>query len=225
MSEAGKGRTITPEWRENLSKAGKGRRFSEEHKEKIRQTQLGEQNSFYGRKHTDEAKAKMAENAAKVSRRLWDNDDGSFRRKAAENCRKAQLISCSFPISEKVLERMRTNNPMNDPDIRERQRQNVPNGEDHYRWNPDRDAVFRPYTERFFDAEYRQELLERQDGFCPVCGKQEPDMIHHVDFDKSNDAPGNLVWVHRSCHMYLKNSELAIWRMQTWMEELYSSAV
>lgn len=56
----GKKRIFTIEHRKKLSESKKGRKLSEEHKEKLRALLSGSKNPFYGKKHTEEARAKMS---------------------------------------------------------------------------------------------------------------------------------------------------------------------
>ena len=84
MSVARKGRKFTAEHRAKISEALMGRSFSAEHRESLRATRKdrvvteetkrrmseakkGEQNAFYGRKHTEETKMKIAYAASHIS--------------------------------------------------------------------------------------------------------------------------------------------------------------
>lgn len=83
-----KGRKLTPEHRENIGKGNTGKKRSPEHVAKMRE-QCGEKASFYGRKHTEETKAKLRDikkafsqtpEGKEVLRKLHANS-GKYQRK------------------------------------------------------------------------------------------------------------------------------------------------
>lgn len=80
-------------------------------------------------------------------------------------------------------------------------------GENHYRYNPDKD---RPYTELFRSSIYREFLYELQEGLCFSCGNDpsvKPFCLHHIDENKWNDSFENLIFVCRSCHAKIHNNQ------------------
>jgi len=77
-------------------------------------------------------------------------------------------------------------------------------GELHYRYNPNRDLN---YPKQFHDKEYRKFLLERQNGVCLINKTNHKLCLHHVDCDKENCRPENLIFVERSIHMKIHNSD------------------
>lgn len=77
-------------------------------------------------------------------------------------------------------------------------------GENHYRFNPNKEI---PYTENFYNTEYRSFILEKQDGKCFKCNEEVKSMcLHHVDENKKNDSFENLIFVCRSCHSKIHNN-------------------
>jgi group I intron endonuclease len=52
---------LSEEHKQNLSQAHKGKALSEEHKQKIAESHMGEKNHYFGKKHSEETKAKMRE--------------------------------------------------------------------------------------------------------------------------------------------------------------------
>lgn len=61
-----------------------------------------------------------------------------------------------------------------------------------------------PYCEVWTDQEYKQDIRERDDNNClnPCCSSKNPNdlTIHHIDYDKQNCHPKNLITVCRSCN-------------------------
>lgn len=76
-------------------------------------------------------------------------------------------------------------------------------GENHPHWNPNREEVYRPYTEKFHSKVFRKEIFEQQNYICPICGKNlknELKHLHHIDYNKQNDDRENLIFLCKNCH-------------------------
>lgn len=61
------GKAHTPEARIKMSESAKGRKLSQEVKDKLSQLNSGENNNFYGKKHSKKTKAKMRQNHSDFS--------------------------------------------------------------------------------------------------------------------------------------------------------------
>jgi len=62
---------------------------------------------------------------------------------------------------------------------------------------------FEPYCEAWKDQEYKQDIKNRDGNIClnPYCyGTDTVLSIHHIDYNKKNCAPSNLITVCRSCN-------------------------
>lgn len=75
--------------------------------------------------------------------------------------------------------------------------------ENHYRYTLNR---ILKYPKKFHDKEYRKFLLERQNGVCLIKKTNNKLCLHHVDCDKNNCRPENLIYIERSTHMKIHNS-------------------
>ena len=160
QSEVKKGYKRTIESRKKQSQSNKGRKVSEETKQKIRlgnigkivseETKIkqaesqkgkhfGENNSFYGKKHTEETRQLMKANHADLKGK---------------------------------------NNP---------------------NWN--NGSSFEPYVPEF-NKELKQFIKDRDFNTCqnPNCMETKGLCIHHIDYDKKNNDPSNLITLCRSCH-------------------------
>ena len=75
------------------------------------------------------------------------------------------------------------------------------------------------YSEQFL-FEYR-ELIRKRDGRkCQLCGCPEMECkeqlsVHHIDYDKKNDEPTNLISLCRSCHLKT-NTNRGYWKEYSW---------
>lgn len=65
-------------------------------------------------------------------------------------------------------------------------------------------ASFEPYCEVWKDKEYKRDIRERDGNIClnPYCYSKNPNdlTIHHIDYNKKNCHPSNLITVCRSCN-------------------------
>lgn len=74
-------------------------------------------------------------------------------------------------------------------------------GENHWNWQGGKKKII--YSSTFRDKKLREEL-KKEFPYCLGClfeGKSvEGNCLHHIDYDKSNDTKGNLLWLCRSHH-------------------------
>ena len=75
-------------------------------------------------------------------------------------------------------------------------------GEKHYNWQGGKS--FETYGLEFND-ELREKIRERDDKTCQECKYTEKQLgynlgVHHIDYDKKNNNPNNLISLCRNCH-------------------------
>jgi hypothetical protein len=71
-------------------------------------------------------------------------------------------------------------------------------GQNHHNWNGG--SSFFPYSTDWTKT-LRRSIRERDNYICLVCGKEPSIDVHHIDYDKKNCNPDNLITLCRSCHM------------------------
>lgn len=75
-------------------------------------------------------------------------------------------------------------------------------GSNNPNWNGG--SSFEPYCEVWKDQEYKQDIRERDGNCClnPYCNSKNPNdlTIHHINYDKKDCHPKNLITVCRSCN-------------------------
>jgi len=62
---------------------------------------------------------------------------------------------------------------------------------------------FKPYSKDWTRA-LKKSIRERQNYVCGLCGFPQKDKaldIHHIDYNKENCNPDNLIALHRNCHI------------------------
>ncbi len=75
-------------------------------------------------------------------------------------------------------------------------------GEKSWRWRGG--ISFEPYTPEFNNSLKRQ-IRERDDYTCQICGNNKALHVHHIDYNKNNCNPSNLITLCHSCHAKTNN--------------------
>ena len=70
-------------------------------------------------------------------------------------------------------------------------------GENHYNWQGG--ISFEPYSVDWIKT-LKRAIKERDKYICQICGEQEDLVVHHIDYDKKNCSPDNLITLCRRCH-------------------------
>ena len=75
-------------------------------------------------------------------------------------------------------------------------------GNGHYNWQGGKS--FEPYCEIWKDKEFKLDIIERDAYIClnPCCSSRSPKdlTIHHINYNKKNCHPSNLITICRSCN-------------------------
>ena len=74
-------------------------------------------------------------------------------------------------------------------------------GSKHHNWN--NGSSFKPYTVDWTRS-LRISIRERDRYVCQLCSKKQGDVtfdVHHIDYDKENCNPNNLITLCHSCNM------------------------
>jgi 5-methylcytosine-specific restriction endonuclease McrA len=58
---------------------------------------------------------------------------------------------------------------------------------------------FEPYSSAF-TKELKEAIRQRDNYTCAVCGHYPAFEVHHIDYDKKNCEPENLITLCKSCH-------------------------
>ena len=95
-------------------------------------------------------------------------------------------------------------------------------GNKHWNWRGG--LSFEPYTINWKES-LREAIRERDHHTCQICGKKQGDIahdVHHVDYNKKNCDPNNLITLCKCCHMKT-NTNRQKWQLyfKLKMEVLY----
>jgi len=213
LCECGCGREVN--WRFVSGHNWRGKKLSEETRRKIAQT-------LTGHKQSEETKKKMSEShkgkkfSEETRRRMSESRKGKKRSeetkrkisathkqpKFYEKHRKATKEALKdIKVREKISKA--TKEALKDPEIRKKF-----SGINHGNYNSNREEVFAPYTEKFYNQEYRSQIRKEQGWGCPLCGKKNNNTLHHIDYDKSNDRRDNLVFLCKGCNNKVNHNKI-----------------
>jgi len=176
IGDASRRRKYTEETRRRMSEAHRGKKrlpFSEDHKRRISESKRGENHPMFGKKFSAERRVKISD-----SLRGRKHTEGHRRNNADAQCGKKLSEETKLKISEAFR------------------------GENHPNWQGGKS--FEPYGLEF-NSEIRQQIRERDNFTCQECNYTEDQLgrtlsIHHIDYDKRNNDPENLVSLCNSCH-------------------------
>lgn len=172
------GRKHSDKTKEKMSLSAKGKNIwskgtkrTEETKQKMRIARVKQKPPFLEKHHTEEAKRKISEHHKKNGIGKW-----SKGRKWSEEIK--QKIKLSH-IGKKHPWQMGEKNP------------NWNNGKSFENYPKD-------WTETL-----RRSIRERDNYTCKICMKQQGDetfSVHHIDYNKNNCSPDNLITLCHQCH-------------------------
>ena len=64
---------------------------------------------------------------------------------------------------------------------------------------------FEPYTIDWTET-LKRSVRQRDKYTCQICGKEPAICVHHIDYDKENCSPENLITLCKSCHSKTNNN-------------------
>ena len=158
----------------------RGRTLSEEHKRKLREVHLGEENHFYGKRHTFETKVLLSQ---KQKRRIAE------RAALGEKHQPMLKHKHSVETRQRISESLRSS-------------PNVLRGPVHPGWKGG--VANFPYGPEMKES-LKAAIRFRDGNLCRLCGGLEPILgrrlsVHHIDYDKRNYDPQNLLSLCSKCH-------------------------
>jgi len=180
------GRVFSRKTRKRMSKSGKLKRLSKEHKEKIAESMRGETNHFYGKKHSTLTRLKISKS---LEGKNFGRDNHFYGKKHSEESKKKMSESSIGKTSGK-------NNFWYGKGY-------LKFGKNNPNWKGG--VSCEPYCDAWADKEYKESIKERDGYRClnPDCWgncNYLPLTIHHIDYNKKNCHPSNLITLCVSCN-------------------------
>jgi len=215
--EAHKGKKLSEEHLKNLREASKRRKerdgyiHSPETRKKMSESKKGEKNPMFNNTHSKDARKKISEGQIKRKERDGYINSPETRKKMS-NILKGREISEEWrkKISESKKGTIAWNKGKNLSEEHKRKIGEAHKGEKSWRWNPNREEVYAPYGENFYNQQLREAKLILQNGRDMLTGRKfkRQDIIdyHHIDSVKSNDNPDNHCFLSKSNHARITNA-------------------
>ncbi len=202
---------------------------SEEHRQKISETRIkngiakGENNPMYGKTQTKETIDKISIG----NKEYWASLTKEERKQTEEHKSKIS-DSLKGRISPNKGRQAWNKGIPSSEETKKKQSENR-KGNKNPNWNDG--SSFEPYAPEF-NKEKKQQILERDNYICqnPQCNLEENmDLhIHHIDYDKKNNNPENLITLCSSCHTKTngkKKRQYYTEYYQNIIKELYSEPI
>ena len=182
-----KGKKLSEEHKRKIGLSSKNRKHSDKTKRKISLSHIGY-------RHTEEAKRKVSEaNKGRVV-----TEEAKKRMSMAQKGRK------HTEETKRKLSEIRKKNDhwfgRKHSEESKRKMSDVKRGEKHSNWQSG--ISFEPYTIDWTDT-LKKAIRERDNYTCQLCRTLGSDRlnIHHIDYDKKNCNPTNLITLCLKCHM------------------------
>lgn len=183
-----------------------GAKRSQETKDKLKKSLKGKAGKFV---RTEEYKQRMREISLKNGNKPPSSKGRIVKESTREKLRKinlgrknplSSLKQKGVPKSKETCEKMRLAK-LNNPTRYWLGKKRLDNsGEKNYFWKDGKSKE--PYTIDWTNT-LKRSIRERDHYTCKICGKQQEETtfcIHHIDYNKKNCSPSNLVTLCRSCH-------------------------
>lgn len=159
--------------KKKISESRKGIKFSEEHKRRLSEVHKGI-------KHTEETKNKISKIGKKKGYGKWMKGK-KHSEETKKKISKAGKGRKRLPFSDEWKKKM----------------SEAHKGGKNYNWQGG--ISFEPYSVDWTKT-LKKSIRERDKYICQICDKESSIDIHHIDYDKKNCNPDNLITLCHSCH-------------------------
>lgn len=154
-----------------------------------------------GRICSEGTKRKLRKNSARYWKGKKRSEETKKKMRKARLKRKEQLGYINSPITRKKLSRVLKGKKLSKKHKEELSR--AKRGENNWNWKGG--ISFEPYPLDWTD-DLKEAIRKRDNHICQLCGIHQDELkeklhCHHVDYDKDNLNPENLISLCRSCHI------------------------
>ena len=188
------GRILSEKTRLKISEGNKGPRWSDSDKKRMSKQRkgllVGEKNGMFGKNHSEETKLGMSKDRSGSGNAMFG------KKHSKESLEKMRMIKLGKKLSEKTKRKMGA----------------WQKGENNNNWNGG--SSFEPYGTEF-NNKLKESVRKRDNYTCQECGIKQIELfyklnVHHIDYDKQNNVPENLISLCSSCHAKT-NIKRAFW--------------
>ena len=194
------GKKHTEEAKLKMSEKGKDRVVSAEHRQKISESMKGKHsgvnNPFYGKHHSEKTKRERRLWRPSTETRKKMSEASKGRVVSAETRRKLSEANKGKEISEET--RRKISETLKDRFV----------GEESPHWKGGISRL--PYPPKFNES-LKRLIRERDNYTCQYCGEYGK-CVHHIDYDKENCDPSNLITLCKKHHDMTSHNHRIIWK-------------
>ena len=182
-----------------------GKHHSEETKKKMSETRKGEKHPFYGKHHSEESRRKMSEvrkgkhHSEETKRKMGEIRKGKkLKPFSKEHKRKIGEARKGKHYSDETKRKMSESHKGHLVSEETRRKlSEAYRGEKSYLWKGG--ISFEPYSIDWTET-LKRSIRERDHYFCQICWDY-GDSVHHIDYNKKNCNPINLITLCNPCHV------------------------
>ena len=198
------GKKLSKEHKEKISKAFRGRKLTEKHRRKISEALKGKKHTEEHRRKNSEAQKgkKLSEETKKKIGNFWRGKKRLFSEEHKRKIRELRLRynkkwRGGYHTEETKRKISKAHKGMKKPWV-------IPpdnKGENNSNWQGGKsfELYGLDWTETLRDT-----IRKRDNYTCCLCGKPQGDVahdVHHVDYNKKNCSPVNLITLCHACHV------------------------
>jgi group I intron endonuclease len=169
----------------------------------MREINTGERNPFFGKTHTEETRYKMSEsNSGKNHLMYGKNHSEETCIKMSESKMGENNPNFGKSFTEETRDRMSAAWTPERRRERSIEMSETRIGGNNPNWRGG--SSFEPYGLEF-NNDLREQIRNRDNYMCQGCNKTQEELgrklnVHHIDYDKTNNKPENLICLCSSCH-------------------------
>jgi len=192
----------------------KGKNLPEETKRKISEAQKGEKNHMYGKHHNEKTKLKISEAHNGEKHHFYGKYFSEEHKRKISNALQGRLpVNLGIPHSNEAKDKMSESklggeNPMYGKkhtfETIEKMKRNHPHLRKEKSSNWRGGLTENPYPYEF-NKKLKSSVRIRDDFMCQLCEKpiekETRIAVHHINYDKQDVTPKNLISLHNSCHI------------------------
>ena len=207
LSEANKGKHLSEEHKRKIGKALKGVKrppFSKEWKRKLSEARkgkyIGKNNPLWGKHHSEETKRKIGEAQKGEKHHFFGKHHlEETKQKISESMKGIKKSPLSKEHKRKLSEAHKGKHPSEET---RKKMGEAHEGEKSPHWLGG--ISFEPYSPEF-NKQLKRQIRERDKFTCQECKQTEKKLghtliCHHIDYNKKNSDPNNLISLCRPCH-------------------------
>ena len=166
---------------------------TEKHRRKLSEVMKGRPSSMLGKKHTQETKDKIS----KAQKAYFKNNPEAIERARLFGRKYGKNSIGRHPTEETKRKMGKANKGRKLSEEQKRMLSEIRRGEKNHFWKGG--ISFEPYSIDWTE-DLKRAIRKRDKYTCQICGKEPSIIVHHIDYNKQNCNPDNLITLCKRCH-------------------------